>query len=157
MWLWLLLVLITALPSGDTFRADPVVLRSRTFHTGCVCLTMLIMRFSLELKQPLDSFWRGLISLFHLAPVSRAIANPKRTVLKGPATYWSFSSCSQRPPWSCVLAWIQWHLRYLHLVQAKDLFFFFFFPTLHKFADKWELQLFLSRISVQKKTSPFLK
>lgn len=125
MWLWLLLVLITALPSGDLQgRSISFSLWEKWNFPYCLHVSdhgdneifsgaEVTLGFTLERAD----------SLFRLAPVSRAVAEPRRTVLKGLATHWSCSSCSQRPPWSCVLERIQSHLRYLHLVEAKDLFF----------------------------------
>lgn len=85
----MLLVLLRALPSGDTWE-DPVALcrRSGTFQTACVYLTILIMsfyffsgaeeafRFALERADP----------LFHLAVMPRALADPEGTVCKQLAT-----------------------------------------------------------------------
>lgn len=153
-----LIVLVTAfLTLLFAFLLSWVPSRSRSRSTGtpwarqcsCECLTILVMSFSLELKWPSELFWRGLILFIHLAAVPRAMADPKRTVLKGLAAYWSCCSCRAKPLSSCILAGIQWHFSNVHLVETKGIFFS---HSISLQTGK-DCSRYLSRIPVQRKIS----
>ena len=88
-WLRVLLVLVRALPSGDLQgRSLLLQRRAKGNFPYCLCVSdhpgnelfsgaEVAFRFVLERAD----------SLFHLAVVPRAMADPKRTVLKGLAPY----------------------------------------------------------------------